>query len=117
VENLFQRLPCFANTSSLCQTENDRQEGKKYQKNEGLVYLQAMYFEAKGKYKEAEELTSKMLEEHPDSHFAFKRQVRTHYNETPEHKTWRPISCSADLCADLSSVLPTFALQLAVQTC
>jgi hypothetical protein len=34
-----------------------------------------MYFESKGKYKEAEDLTTKMLEEHPDSHFAFKRQA------------------------------------------
>ena len=34
-----------------------------------------MYFEAKGKLKEAEDLIAKMLSEHPDSHFALKRQV------------------------------------------
>ncbi len=34
-----------------------------------------MYFEAKGKTKEAEDLIAKMLSEHPDSHFALKRQV------------------------------------------
>jgi len=48
---------------------------KKFPDTQRAQRITAMYFEAKGKYKEAEELTSKMLEEHPDSHFAFKRQV------------------------------------------
>ena len=39
------------------------------------LLLQVMYFEAKGKLKEAEDLIAKMLSEHPDSHFALKRQV------------------------------------------
>lgn len=42
-----------------------------------LLLLQVMYFEAKGKLKEAEDLIAKMLSEHPDSHFAVKRQVKS----------------------------------------
>ena len=39
--------------------------------------MQAIYFEAKGKYKEANDVLGKLLEDHPDSHFALKRLVRT----------------------------------------
>lgn len=48
---------------------------KKFPDTQRVQRIMAMYFESKGKYKEAEDLTTKMLEEHPDSHFAFKRQV------------------------------------------
>ena len=39
--------------------------------------VQAIYFEAKGKFKEANDVLGKLLEDHPDSHFALKRQVGT----------------------------------------
>lgn len=41
-----------------------------------------MYFEAKGKFKEAEDLIGKMLTDHPDSHFALKRRVSLFSSET-----------------------------------
>ena len=43
-----------------------------------MIPLQAMYFEAKGKYEEAEKVITKMLEQRPDSEFAVKRQVEYH---------------------------------------
>ena len=36
-----------------------------------------MYLEAKGKYKEADDIIGKLLEDHPNSHYAFRRQVGT----------------------------------------
>ena len=41
-----------------------------------------MYFEAKGKFKEAEDLIGKMLTDHPDSHFALKRRVSLFCSES-----------------------------------
>ena len=41
--------------------------------------MQAMYFEAKGKLKEAEDHVAKMLADHPDSHYALKRQVGSNH--------------------------------------
>lgn len=34
-----------------------------------------MYLEARGKYKEAESTIGKLLEDHPNSHYAIRRQV------------------------------------------
>ena len=40
-----------------------------------LHVLQAIYFEAKGKFTEGEQVLEKLLEDRPDSHYAFKRRV------------------------------------------